>query len=382
MKQLALLALGLLLLWQGPLPPPAAAADEPSSYGTAVSIGSGTARTYVTWASDKSPRAVGVEFSPGAMDNLLPAADDGRWCFNVDGKTGCRIGHQYDLQLPGDASVAPFTYVQLNWNPNGHTPVGVYDIPHFDFHFYMAPQSRVESIKPGACGLDMGLVIDCEGLRRGRLNLSPQLMPAGYINVGVVEAAMGNHLINPAAPEFNRTRFTRTFIHGTFDGSITFSEPMITREFLLTRSGEACQAIAQPKAYDRNGWYPTTYCVRGSSGAVMVSLEGFVRHDERNKLIADLYMQRLCRTPDSEALRTWDESNLGLSHVDAVVNLSPEGRRANGIRGVYLGLLGRDPIPSDCGGLLSWMSSELSLEEIQQRLMDSSEYMDMHPPVD
>jgi hypothetical protein len=114
----------------------------------------------------------------------------------------------------------------------------------------------------------------------------------------------------------------------------------------------------------------------------MVSLEGFVRHDDRNKLIADLYMQRLCRPPDAEALRTWDESPLGLSQVDAVINLSPEGRRANGIRGIYLGLLGRDPIPSDCGGFLGWMSTDFSLEEIQQRLMESSEYMDRHPPVE
>jgi hypothetical protein len=31
----------------------------------------------------------------------------------------------------------------MDWEPHGHPPPGVYDVPHFDFHFYMiTPEER------------------------------------------------------------------------------------------------------------------------------------------------------------------------------------------------------------------------------------------------
>lgn len=43
---------------------------------------------------------------------------------------------------------------------------------------------------------------------------------------------MGNHLIRPAAPEFNGSPFTHTWIWGSQGGRISFWEPMITVAFL------------------------------------------------------------------------------------------------------------------------------------------------------
>jgi hypothetical protein len=36
--------------------------------------------------------------------------------------------------------------VGLNWNPHGHIPPGVYDLPHFDFHFYIEPIEKIFAI--------------------------------------------------------------------------------------------------------------------------------------------------------------------------------------------------------------------------------------------
>src|SRR5690348_14444530 len=45
------------------------------------------------------------------------------------------------LTLPSQAAGTGFTVLGLDWNPQGHPPPGIYDVPHFDFHFYYIPDS-------------------------------------------------------------------------------------------------------------------------------------------------------------------------------------------------------------------------------------------------
>ncbi len=40
------------------------------------------------------------------------------------------------LTLPPEAAGTGFRVLQFDWNPHGHEPLGIYDLPHFDFHFY------------------------------------------------------------------------------------------------------------------------------------------------------------------------------------------------------------------------------------------------------
>ena len=40
------------------------------------------------------------------------------------------------------ASATPFTHVLIDYNPHGHEPPGVYDLPHFDVHFYIIPSAE------------------------------------------------------------------------------------------------------------------------------------------------------------------------------------------------------------------------------------------------
>ena len=45
----------------------------------------------------------------------------------------------------------PFEVAQLDWEPEGHAPMGVYSDPHLDLHLYYTDKAAVESIGVGGC---------------------------------------------------------------------------------------------------------------------------------------------------------------------------------------------------------------------------------------
>ena len=47
------------------------------------------------------------------------------------------------LDLPAK-NPTQYKFVQFDWNPAGHEPAGVYDLPHFDFHFYTVSRRSAE----------------------------------------------------------------------------------------------------------------------------------------------------------------------------------------------------------------------------------------------
>ena len=69
---------------------------------------------------------------------------------------------------------------------------------------------------------------------------------------------MGVHWLDSASPELGGATFTKTFIWGSYDGEFVFWEPMMTRDYLLTRPQEVTE-LPQPAAYKRDGWYATSY---------------------------------------------------------------------------------------------------------------------------
>ena len=106
------------------------------------------------------------------------------------------------------------------------------------------------------------------------------VMREGIIeDVGAAVPDMGNHLIDSKSPELVTagTVFTHTFIFGAYDGHVIFYEPMITQAFLESRP-DLCAPIKQPQAWEIEGYYPTTYCIRHlpDEGRFTVSLEDFV----------------------------------------------------------------------------------------------------------
>ncbi len=247
--------------------------------GEPVAVGNGTATAFATVLPTGRPTSVGVEMTAATLDGLPTTFSDQRACFdkNGDGTLDatmaggeCVVGHEYVLEFP-DQPDLPFQYVMLNFNPMGHIPPGVYDLPHFDIHFYMQDLAEVREIDPGPCPV----LTDCDDYARAKTLPDASYYPAGYIDVDAVEPMMGNHLLDPTGPEFNGETFTRTFIVGAYDGEVTFYEPMITRAWLLRRV-KNCDPIPQPEAWARSGWYPTSYCTDYKQRRHRITLEDFV----------------------------------------------------------------------------------------------------------
>lgn len=250
--------------------------------GANSSVGNGTVSSYAEFDKDGAPKAIGVVFQAGALDGLPATPSDGHHCFdrNKNGKIDlakeCFASHGWVIPLPSEAarrSEIPFKWVGLNWNPHGHIPPGVYDLPHFDVHFYIEPMEKIFAIAPGPCGPEF---VRCDQFKIATRPLPSNYMHSDYKNVDAVAPAMGNHLIDPTSPEFNKKTFTRTFIFGAYDGRLTFYEEMLTRDYMLSRP-DACFAIKSPQAVGVKGYYPTQSCIRflSQSKEYTVSLEGF-----------------------------------------------------------------------------------------------------------
>jgi hypothetical protein len=220
-------------------------------YGPAQSIGNGDVRTYVNVRGGE-PVEIGVALSETALDNLpMPAPQHAGHAEGASAHEHVNMV-AYSLELPAEAARTPYRFVELDWNPGGHEPPGIYDIPHFDFHFYTITPAERDAIDPA------------DPLFQKKTENVP---PAGFIASNYVAPMMtavpkmGLHWIDPASPELNGQKFTRTFIYGSWDGKATFWEPMITREFILSRPDFQTH-VMQPERVATPGYYPQGYTVR------------------------------------------------------------------------------------------------------------------------
>ncbi|MBV9624646.1 MAG: DUF5602 domain-containing protein [Acidobacteria bacterium] len=240
---------------------PAFAASEPQGvwdqskqtgrtfYGPPKSIGAGSARVYVV-VKDGRPVEIGAELTKDALEGLptpdtVPAGHEHM--------AGRHVMQEYLLSLPKEAEVTPFKLIELDWNPQGHEPKGIYDQPHFDFHFYTVPQNVRDAIDPA----------DPQFTQKAELLPDQQLVPVGYIVPRPVTAVphMGVHWVNRTAGELNGKLFTQTFIRGSWNGHMIFYEPMVTKAFLDSKPNSSFP-IALANCYDPAGYHPTTYNIR------------------------------------------------------------------------------------------------------------------------
>jgi hypothetical protein len=223
-------------------------------YGQLVSLGNGTARSYVSIDGSGRPQSVGISLSKEAL-NALPTGDG-------HNEPGHVHTFAFELPLPKEASKTPFKHIVLDWNPNGHEPEGVYTKPHFDMHFYMISGQERLQIMPDDPKIEI---------------LPPAAqIPAGYVPIPGGVPQMGKHWIDPTSDEFTEKGFTSTFLYGSYDGAITFYEPMITQEYLLSKTA-ASFTLKKPAAYGKEGYYPNMYSVHydQSSGEYRISLDQF-----------------------------------------------------------------------------------------------------------
>lgn len=258
-----------------------------AEYGDSAPLGDGQQVAY-TQRIGSRPTAVGWRADADSLDGLpTDPPNAGLWCYDKNGDgttdrmTECTGGYetQLDLDARFKRSVdSPFEYVLNNWNPMGHMPPHVYDLPHFDVHFYLNDNAERLAIRPGPCPA----LVNCEDYELGKNLPDQRYLAPDYADLDAVEPAMGNHLIDTTGPEFNGERFTHTFIYGSWNDEITFYEPMITHEWLSgLRDGtqqSACYPMKLPDAWQQSGWYPSRYCIRhlDNRDELSVSMEGFV----------------------------------------------------------------------------------------------------------
>lgn len=247
-----------------PLMAPEAAADRAGfevpgahrQYGTPVKLGEGRVRAYVVLSAlaGQAPVEVGIAMDVRALEGLSP--------------TDPAI---LTVPLPRHAP-APYSFAMVDWNPGGHEPPGVYDAPHFDFHFYTVPESEIAAIQPG----NPDFAAEANNLPTGD-HVPPfytVLAPPGLEPADVAVPQMGVHWVDVRSPELQGMfgnpggyePFDATFIYGSWNGRFIFLEPMITREFLLTHPDEV-RGISQPAEYPEPGWYPGAYRISYDSQA-------------------------------------------------------------------------------------------------------------------
>lgn len=167
------------------------------------------------------------------------------------------------VPVPSEISaLTPFQTVMVGWNPHGHPPVGVYDKPHFDFHFYMVPES------------DVMAAMDSMKLME---EVPTKYLPVNYF-CGPSIPMMGKHYIDSTSGEFAAHSFTQTFIYGAYAGEITFYEPMITLDFLKATT-DFQRNIPVPAHFKRAGNYPTQLKLRKQNGRTEIILSGFVARE-------------------------------------------------------------------------------------------------------
>jgi len=231
-------------------------------FGAPRGIGSGTVKTFLTLDPSGKPAEVGVVMSAAALDGL-PAED-------------AVPPEMVMLDFPPDAGATVFDHVMLNWNSHGHKPVELFGKPHFDIHFYLADAASVMAINPTSADF----TAKAAHLPEARY------MPRDYaaepgLPLANTVPAMGLHWVDTTARLVPGSYdFTQIFINGSWDGRYTFMEPMLTRDWLLTRP-TIREDVKQPGAYQRDGYYPTVYSVRFDAAAQQywISLGGLeMRH--------------------------------------------------------------------------------------------------------
>lgn len=230
--------------------------------GAPQRIGNGTVRTYILYdpANRSVPIEVGIALSADALE-ALPAPMPMK---NADAMSSHFDTHERLLEPPA-RNPTPYRFVQFNWNPGGHEPPGVYDRPHFDFHFWNVGRDVRSSIVPSnpefaakaasLPGEEFRSAFYVDGASAARLPAAAATVPQ-----------MGLHWIDVRSSEFQGQPFTKTFIYGSWDGQFVFDEPMITRDYLASKRTASADAVRDeiiemptPGRRQIPGYYPRAY---------------------------------------------------------------------------------------------------------------------------
>lgn len=209
--------------------PSAALADVIA--GPDVAIGEGTAHAFVETDAAGAVVRLGIAMNAAAVE-----------------AAGTEMSVAM-IELPEAARAAGYDHAMLDWNPHGHEPANLFDVPHFDVHFYMIGKDEVAAIDPAAAGAS--------------LRPAPALLPATFAPPPEIQVVpqMGEHWIDVTDATYGGKPFDAVMLYGGYDGKVIFVEPMVTREALLSGATLGSQ-IAQPEDVTAPISLPSAWSVR------------------------------------------------------------------------------------------------------------------------
>ena len=199
-------------------------------YGNSTtSIEAGSGRAYITLDAAGTPTELGLALTEAALAKM-PTTNA-----------------EYSFALPSQASVTAYQHAVINWAPTGHEPTP-YLVPHLDVHFYMISGQARNAISPADPAYATKLA-----------NQPPaSFLPAGYV-MDMGTQRMGMHWRDAAAPELSGQLFTSTYLYGSYDGKITFVEPMIAKSYLDSKPSLVKRSVKLPQLASTTGYHATAY---------------------------------------------------------------------------------------------------------------------------
>jgi hypothetical protein len=259
MKELTIQAVSLVLificLFLSPAMAWAANDTEKQIKGDTMSVGNGKVWTWVKLDEPSGvPTSLGITISREAL-NGLPSDDEAAQKNSlklklIDGSPYHNF--EYELMFPSQAKATAFNHMGFNWNPEGHGPLpGVFYSAHFDVHFYMATTDYRHNISN----------TELAGDHIQTIEPPVDFLPSTYSRAPhTSEPRMGTHYADMSSDQLKPGAFDNIFLFGAHDGNVLFWEPMLTREYLLSKPNFTA-TIPQPKAYPVSGYYPLSYSV-------------------------------------------------------------------------------------------------------------------------
>ena len=218
----------------------------PNYNGAEQVLGNGKAFTWMKFSSDNKPTSIGVTLTKGALENLPH-------------------GTFTDLVLalaPEVVGKTPFDHIFLSFSHSGHEPVGIYNVAHFDMHFVIQPLAERNVIPP---------YTTATAAKFDNLPVAGSIPPP-YFRLPEGVPGMGVHWANPTSSELNGSKFTETFIMGSYDGKMTFYEPMITLDLLNTKPN-ITKSAPVPTKFSKAGYYPMKYSIKQVGDNIEISLD-------------------------------------------------------------------------------------------------------------
>lgn len=222
--------------------------DPDIRYGNTITVGNGNARSFLTNPNDHGKLELGFTLNAAALEGLPQ--------------------HELNflIDLPQEAlQLTPYKHISMDWTPHGHGPNGVYDKPHFDIHFYTINRAEQNAIT--VASPDMQKLPDSS------------FLPRFYVPEPTGLDKMGKHWVDITSPELNPVTpapFTSTMIYGTYNAKVVFLEPMVTRDFFLSKPDTTIN-IRQPDSFAVHSHYPAKYKIKFDkvTNKIVVSLTDF-----------------------------------------------------------------------------------------------------------